>query len=207
MKSPFIIRQTRRPLRFTLPFAMIAALVLACALPASAQKDKKKTPNTPADSTNPLVPMSDEGQIDYTISEMLGAWQVADVEKLHKDYADDVTVVNGAYAPPIIGWNNYLAVYQQQRARMQQVRMDRSNTVIKVAGPVAWACYQWDFAATADGVPTAAQGQTTLIFEKRNNHWIIVHNHTSMVRQLNPAANANTPGTQSPNQPDSSKPR
>jgi len=89
--------------------------------------------------------MSDEGQIDYTISEVLGAWQVADVEKLHKDYADDVTVVNGAYAPPIIGWNNYLAVYQQQRARMQQVRMDRSNTVIKVAGPVAWACLSVGF--------------------------------------------------------------
>ena len=34
------------------------------------------------------------------ISEMLGAWQVGDVDKLHKDYADDVTVVNGAYAPP-----------------------------------------------------------------------------------------------------------
>jgi ketosteroid isomerase-like protein len=207
MKSPFAVRDAWRHLRFILPMAMIAALVLACAIPASAQKDKKKTPATPADSANPLVPMSDEGQIDYTISEMLGAWQVADVEKLHKDYADDVTVVNGAYAPPIIGWNNYLAVYQQQRARMQQVRMDRSNTVIKVAGPVAWACYQWDFAATADGVPTAAQGQTTLIFEKRNNHWIIVHNHTSMVRQLNPGSNANAPGTQPPNQPDSSKPR
>ena len=108
---------------------------MACASPAAAQKDKKKKPaSQPADSTNPLVPMSDENQIDYMISEVLGAWQVGDVEKLHKDYGDDVTVVNGAYAPPIIGWTNYLAVYQQQRARMQQVRMDRINTVIKVRG-------------------------------------------------------------------------
>jgi len=44
-----------------------------------------------------------------------------------------------------MGWANYLAIYQQQRTRMQRVRMDRSNTVIKVAGNVAWACYQWDF--------------------------------------------------------------
>ncbi len=195
MKNFFAIHHAaRRALRFAFAISLVAALACAFVSPAAAQKDKKKQPAIkPADSTNPLVPMSDENQIDYMISEMLGAWQVGDTEKLHKDYADDVTVVNGAYAPPIMGWPNYLAVYQQQRARMQQVRMDRSNTVIKVAGNFAWACYQWDFAATADGMPTTAQGQTTLVLEKRNNHWTIVHNHTSMVpmtRQPEPAANA-----------------
>jgi ketosteroid isomerase-like protein len=183
MKTLFRIGETSRMFRFALSAAIMAMLALACAAPAAAQKDKKKKSEIqkPADSTNPLVPMSDENQIDYMISEMLGAWQIGDVEKLHKDYTDDVTVVNGAYAPPIIGWANYLAIYQQQRTRMQQVRMDRSNTLIKVAGNVAWACYQWDFAAVTDGAPTTAQGQATLVMEKRNNHWIIVHNHTSMV--------------------------
>jgi ketosteroid isomerase-like protein len=174
---------------------------------AAAQKDKKKKKDAPivaADSTNPLVPMSDENQIDYMISEVLGAWQIGDVEKLHKDYADDVTVVNGAFAPPIFGWANYVAIYQQQRTRMQQVRLDRSNTFIKVAGNVAWASYQWDFAAVVDGQPTAAQGQTTLVFEKRNNHWTIVHNHTSMVPPGNPGATA--PGTQPSPSPAQNKP-
>jgi ketosteroid isomerase-like protein len=199
MKTLFTTRKTPRTFRFAPSAAFIAMLALACAFPAAAQKDKKKKQETqqPADSTNPLVPMSDENQIDYMISEMLGAWQVGDVEKLHKDYADDVTVVNGAYAPPIVGWTNYLAIYQQQRARMQRVRMDRANTVIKVAGNVAWACYQWDFEATTDGVPTTAQGQTTLVMEKRNNHWIIVHNHTSMVPSSNPGSTTGA-GTQPP---------
>ena len=198
-------QHARRLLRCAASGIMLAALALACASPAAAQKDKKKKPaSQPADSTNPLVPMSDENQIDYMISEVLGAWQVGDVEKLHRDYGDDVTVVNGGYAPPIIGWTNYLAVYQQQRARMQQVRMDRINTVIKVAGNFAWACYQWDFAATVDGQPSAAQGQTTLVLEKRNNHWTIVHNHTSMVQQLNPAQGA--PGTPPTTKPESAKP-
>jgi ketosteroid isomerase-like protein len=207
MKILFTTREVRRAVRCTLSAAMMAAMALACASPAAAQKDKKKAPSIkPADSTNPLVPMSDENQIDYMISEMLGAWQIGDAEKMHKDYADDVTVVNGAYAPPIVGWNNYLAVYQQQRARMQQVRLDRSNTVIKVDGNVAWACYQWDFAAAVDGTPTGAQGQTTLVMEKRNNHWIIVHNHTSMVRQVNPDTGAPL-GTQPTGQSSSAKPR
>jgi ketosteroid isomerase-like protein len=196
-----------RALRMVASAFVLAALALTCVSPAAAQKDKKKKPkdNAPADSTNPLVPMSDENQIDYTISEMLGAWQIGDVEKLHKDYADEVTIVNGAYAPPIIGWNNYLAVYQQQRARMQQVRMDRLNTLIKVSGNFAWACYQWDFSGTVDGTPTSSQGQTSLVMEKRNNHWIVVHNHTSMVPPGTPSTT--TPaGTQSPATPGSSKP-
>src|ERR1700731_790577 len=155
MKTLFTPREIYRTFRFALSAPIIAILALGCASPAAAQKEKKKKSDTqqPADSTNPLVPMSDENQIDYMISEMLGAWQVGDVEKLHKDYADDVTVVNGAYAPPIVGWTNYLAIYQQQRTRMQQVRLDRSNTMIKVAGNVAWACYQWDFGARTDGGP------------------------------------------------------
>src|SRR5277367_2754723 len=155
------------------------ALVLTMASPAAAQKKKKTTP--PADS-GPTVPLPDQQQIDYNISEMLGAWQLGDAEKMHKDYADDVAVVNGIYAPPVLGWNNYVALYQQQRARMQRVRLDRSNTFIKVDGNVAWACYQWDFAAVVDDKTATAQGQTTLVFEKRDGRWLIVLNHTSLVQ-------------------------
>ena len=174
-----------------------AALLLACGSPAAAQK-KKKNDTPPADDK---LPMSDEQQIDYNISEMLGAWQLGDTERLHKDYADDVEVVNGIWAPPVFTWASYLAVYQQQRARMQQVRMDRSNTYIKLLGNVAWACYQWDFSALVDGQPAVSRGQTTLIFEKRNNQWLIVHNHTSAVPTTPPTPPANTPQITQPTQP------
>ena len=118
------------------------------------------------------------------IGEMLGAWQLGDIEKLHAHYADDVDVVNGMWAAPVVGWPNYLISYQSQRARSQQVRLDRSNTLIRITpdGNSAWACYQWEFTAVVDGVPTSAFGHTTLVFEKRNGAWLIVHNHTSLVQ-------------------------
>jgi len=171
-----------------------AVLLFVGAAPAAAQKDKKKKTDTPVDAT-PMIPMSDEQGIDYLISDMLGAWQVGDIEKLHKDYADDVSVVNGGWAPPVFGWASYLAAYQQQRTRLQKVRMDRSNTYIRVSGTVGWACYQWDFSGTVDGQPSAAQGQTTLVLEKRNNRWVIVHNHTSLVQASQPGVPAGTPAT------------
>jgi len=181
---------------------LVSAVSLTCVPPAAAQKKKKTEPPASTDSSKMLVPLADEQQIDYTLSEMLGAWQLGDIEKLHKDYADDVAIVNGSWAPPILGWTNFLAVYQQQRARMQQVRMDRSNTYIKVSGTVGWACYQWDFEAVVDGQQTASQGQTTVVLEKRNNRWVIVLNHTSLAPRVPQPAPAPS-GQQQPAKPSS----
>ena len=190
--------------RTILMLVTAVALLLTSASPASAQqKDKKKKKDAPVDNSGPIIPLTDEQQIDYMISEVLGAWQVGDIERLHKAYADEVVVVSGAYAPPVMGWNSYLASYQQQKARMQQVRMDRMNTYIKVDGNVGWACYQWDFSGMVDGQPSEAQGQTTLVLEKRNNHWVIVHNHTSLVPMAPPTTPA---GTQPTAQPQPNKP-
>ena len=201
MKNHFAIRFSAKAMQTAFLFFLAAALLLTCASPAGAQKDKKKKNDSPpADTSTDMSSLPDEQQIEYMLSEMLGAWQLGDIEKLHKDYADDVSVVNGAWAPPVFGWTNYLAVYQQQRARMQRVRMDRSNTFIKVRGTMAWACYQWDFAADVDGQPSSSQGQTTVVLEKRNNHWVIVHNHTSLAAAPPAAA---PPAQQQPAKPTS----
>jgi uncharacterized protein (TIGR02246 family) len=193
--------------RTVLSLVLCGTLMLVAVAPAAAQKDKKRKNETPPPATsNPsLLPMSDEQQIDYMISTMLGAWQIGDVDKLHQAYADDVTIVNGVWAPPVIGWTNFVALYQQQRARMQQVRLDRTNTFLKVDGTVAWACYQWEFTGTVDGQPMRSVGQTTLVMEKRNGRWVIVHNHTSLVPSPQPGV-PTTPGnappaTQPPSRP------
>jgi ketosteroid isomerase-like protein len=198
-------RNLARPAMFTLVFLVL--LSLAPSGPTFAQKEKKKKKDATATDAAPVIPLPDEQQIDYRISEMLGAWQLGDIDRLHQIYADDVVFVSGVWQPPVFGWKNYLPLYQQQRTRMQQVRMDRTNTYIKVDGAVGWACYQWDFAGTVDGQATTSKGQTSLVLEKRNSRWVIVHNHTSVsqpmpgaVPQMQPPA-ANTPATQLP-QPD-----
>src|ERR1700746_2443709 len=103
----------------------IAATLILCASSSDAQqKDKKKKKDAPLidnNSANPIVPLTDEQQIDYMISEVLGAWQIGDSERMHKSYAEDVSIVNGGFAPPVLGWANYQALYKEQRAKMKQV--------------------------------------------------------------------------------------
>jgi ketosteroid isomerase-like protein len=176
--------------RTFLALGLCLLILAAGATQASAQqKDKKNKNNSPlptATTNGPTIPMSDEQLIDYLISTNLGAWQVGDVDKLHETYADDVTIVQGPYLPPVVGWNNYLPLYQLQHARMQQVRMDRTNTVVKLNGSCAWATFQWDFSATIDGQPSASQGHMTFVMEKRNGKWVITLNHTSVAEQSAP---------------------
>ncbi len=181
-------------------FLMSAVALLLATPGAHAQSDKKKKKNQPVvnnDSANPVVPLTDEQQIDYMLSEYLGAWQLGDTERMHKNYSDDVSVVTGGWNAPVMGWTNYVALYQQQRSHMQQIRMDRMNTYIKVNGTTAWACYQWEFAATVDGAPTWAHGQTTLVLVKKENRWLIVHDHTSVVQ----TGKQQQPGATPPNAP------
>ena len=191
-------------------FRSMASLLLAFGLLAGAvttqaqndKKKKKKPPITDNGSSNPIVPLSDEQQIDYMISEVLGAWQIGDTERMHKDYVDDVSVVNGGWAAPIIGWANYEILFKQQRNTMQQVRLDRSNTYIKVNGATAWACYQWEFAGMVNGAPSEARGQTTYILVKKDNRWLIAHDHTSLVQSVQqPAPNAPPAGAAAPAKP------
>ncbi|MGH9731516.1 MAG: hypothetical protein ACRD4A_07430, partial [Candidatus Acidiferrales bacterium] len=86
--------------------AILAITFMAAA--AQQEKQTKKQKNTPL----PEIAQSISEQIDHDIGEMLGAWQVGDVEAMHKYYADDATWVAGTYDPPVAGWQNYVPKYE-----------------------------------------------------------------------------------------------
>ena len=148
----------------------------------AAQKEAAEAANAP-----PLIPQADDQQVDTAITEMLGAWQIGDVEMLKKYFADNLLVVSGVWEPPLMGLDKYIAAYQRQRERVHGVQLNRSNTFIRVNGNVAWAVYQWVFTGEVDGRPTGYRGHTTLVFEKRNGKWLIITNHTSIADLPQPA--------------------
>jgi ketosteroid isomerase-like protein len=157
--------------------ALMIAGLLPLAVSAYPQNKQKKEKNV----TIPMPPMPIPEQIEHDIGEMLGAWQVGDVEALHKYYADNATWVAGTDAPPVKGWQNYVAGYEKQRSQIMTGQLIRKNTNIFHYGDVAWACYQWQFDYIVDGKSAFARGQTTLVLVKTGERWLIVHNHTSEI--------------------------
>lgn len=165
---------------------MFLALVLAVT-PAAAQKNKsKKTTTSDSDAQSDLrsaMPaLPDSQAVDQAVGEMLGYWQIGDIESLHKYYADDVVMVSGAWEPPIIGWDNFVKAYQAQRANVTGGRIERSNTYLKVNGNSAWATYQFLYLAVAnEGKMVQFRGHTTLVLNKVGDRWVIVLDHSSIV--------------------------
>lgn len=164
-------------------FAVLVCLILFAGLSVSAsaqsKQKQKKQKNQPDPSDVASLPVSD--QIDHEIGEMLGAWQVGDAEAMHKFYADNATWVSGAYGPPIVGWQNYAQQYTRERNGFTGIQLIRRNTNVFHFENTAWACYQWEFQGLAQGKPVNARGQTTLVFVKMGDRWLIVHNHTSEI--------------------------
>lgn len=162
--------------------ACFAALIVFLLLPAGAQAQKKqKDQQINPNATMPPIPLAIPDQLDKEVNEMLGAFQLGDVERMHKYYAENASFVSGAYAPPVLGWPNYAAQFEKERAAFQGMQIVRRNTSVFHSGDVAWMCYQWELAATYAGRPYQAKGQTTLVFVKSGDTWLIVHNHTSQI--------------------------
>ena len=185
--------QQHKKLEF-LALCLIAVLVFA-GWAAASDKQKNKKNTTTSDQPAPLPPVPDTDQIEHDIGEMLGAFQLGDTETMHKHYADNVTFVSGDYAPPIVGWQSYAALYERQRAAFQGMQLIRSNTLIITHTDVAWAMYQWEFMSSVNGKPFSLRGQTTLIFNKVSGNWLIVHNHTSGIYPQSAAATAQQTAT------------
>ena len=190
--------------RFFRLWMVVAAALMAFAIPAGAQKkDKNKIvpPPDPTEEMKAAMRGPDSQVIDQTIGEALGYWQIGDTESLHKYYADDVVIVSGAWEPPVIGWDNFLKAYQAQRAQINGARMDRTNTLIKVNGNSAWATYQFTYAAQMNGMVVQYRGHTTMCLGKQADRWVITLNHSSIVDSTAPEPTTAT----SPSQP-ASKP-
>ena len=183
--------------------AAMMMLVLTCGALAGQKHKNQKEPDN-ASQPPPALPVPDTAQIENDIGEMLGGFQIGNAELMHKHYADNATFVNGDYGPLVFGWQNYLIQYEQARNSFQGMQVVRRNTYIFTEGNFAWASYQWEFSSLVNGKPYSAVGQTTLIFKKVGDNWLIVHNHTAPICPVCPAgqepAAQPTPSAQAPGQ-------
>jgi uncharacterized protein (TIGR02246 family) len=191
--SPKPIRHPRLARRRQVARRSMAILALAAMLGgagfAEGQNQKNKNKKKDADATvqtSSLMP--DNQAVDMLVTQMLGAWQAGDVEGMHKFYADDITMISGAWEPPLFGWANYARAYEAQFARTVGARLERTNSYTKVTGDTALVTYQWQFWGNVDGQRAQAFGHTTLALQKRAGNWLIVLNHTSVLPTDQPSA-------------------
>jgi uncharacterized protein (TIGR02246 family) len=190
------------PRRISRRIAVILVLATALGGPAFAfgqkQKNKQKDKDKDAEASAAASLLPEDQAIDLLVTQMLGAWQAGDSDGMHKFYADDITVISGAWEPPIFGWANYARAYEAQRARTSGSRLDRTNSYTKVMGDMGLVTYQWHYSGNVDGKRTEAWGHTTLVLQRRAGNWSIILNHTSAIPTDVPSADPSPASSASP---------
>jgi ketosteroid isomerase-like protein len=91
------------------------------------------------------------------------------------------------------GWSNisdalYTGFLQKTftKRHLQQV-----NVVVRTAGDVAWATFDWTFEGTlASGEPMSSQGWESQVYRRQDGDWRIVHMHYSGMQTGGPAIDA-----------------
>jgi tetratricopeptide (TPR) repeat protein len=82
-------------------------------------------------------------------------------------------ITSGSYSVAL-GWDRFgpSTVESIQRSAPQAVRVGRTNYVVRIEGPLAWAEYDERTDMPGDSVPLVARQQRTLV--KRNGEWRIL---------------------------------
>jgi ketosteroid isomerase-like protein len=164
---------------------LIALLLLAgvAAVPSFAQtKTTHKRPPRAAASEPPLTDQEAGDQLRKRIQDILNAWSLLDADAAAKYYAKDADLV--FFEPNALqykGWDAYYLGMKKLFAGYQNINIrlnDDANVHFK--GDLAYATATWDVEGTkADNSKEKLELRWTVILERRNGEWVVVHEHVS----------------------------
>jgi ketosteroid isomerase-like protein len=133
------------------------------------------------------TPIMAKGKSDHDVFKALieqywAAWSAGDLEKAGAFYDKSSDDVYFDIAPlKYAGWAEYKEGVKKLFEQASSIHIS-PNDDIKVTrrGNIVWTSETFHFVETLkDGKKTELQGRHTVIWEKRNGQWIILHEHVS----------------------------
>lgn len=153
-------------------------LVLAMLVAAAACTIERGDVRTPGGQP----PEADSVAVRLTMEAVARAYKSGDLGAFDTLYHESLTVLEGARISS--GREDYLADYLAPGIRALDDRDCRFDDIqVKLARNTAWATYRFALAGTRDGQPVEARGVGTMILQKFQGSWRIVHVHSSSVSE------------------------
>jgi ketosteroid isomerase-like protein len=189
---------------------LIAVLLLAgvAAVPAfSAQTKTHKRPprSAAAEQQTPLTDQEAGDQLRKRLQDILNAWSVLDPDAAAKYYAKDADLV--FFEPNALqykGWDAYYLGMKKLFANYQNMNIRLNDDAsVHFKGDLAYATATWNVEGTkSDNSKEQMELRWTVILERRNGEWVVVHEHVS-APLTSAAAPASKP--EAPKQPEKPK--
>jgi len=127
-----------------------------------------------------------EQEISSAIDRFTAAYAGRDLDAILASFAPDGDVVmygTGADERRV-GRDGVRDQVLRDWEQTDEIAMRFDRRVISSAGDVAWAALEGAFELSAGGESMSLPARTSLVFERRDGDWLVVHGHFSM-----PAAN------------------
>jgi ketosteroid isomerase-like protein len=161
-------------------------IVMLLAGVAAGQSTSGKTitrrgPRPPAGQAQPSDREAGE-QLRQRLQDVLNAWSTMDPDLAARYYAKDADLVFFDIVPlQYKGWDEYYLGTKKMFANYQNLSIRlREDAQVHWRGDFAYATAIWDvFGTLADGTQQKLDLRWTVILERRNNEWVVVHEHVS----------------------------
>ena len=163
-------------------FALLLVVLLLTSL-AAAQSSTKPRRTPRAAAAQPTLTEAEAGeQLRKRLQQVMNAWSTMDPDNAAKYYAKDADLVFFDLTPlEYKGWDDYYTGTKKLFANYQELNIRlRDDAQVHWKGEMAYATAIWDiFATLADGSKQQLALRWTVILERRDGDWLVVHEHVS----------------------------
>src|SRR3954464_11510845 len=165
---------------------LLTALLLIVLIPGllSAQSSRRRTPRaaTQVAAQKPLTDTEAGEQLRTRLQEILNAWSAMDPDAAAKYYAKDADLVFFDLTPlQYKGWDDYYLGTKKLFANYQSISIRlNEDASVHFKGDLAYATATWNVLGTlADNTQQKLDLRWTVVLERRNSDWLVVHEHVS----------------------------
>jgi uncharacterized protein (TIGR02246 family) len=159
---------------------LLAGLLLVSVAAAQNSTRTRKTsrPAAPAPATD----ADSADKLRKRLQQVMNAWSAMDPDAAARFYAKDADLVFFDLTPlQYQGWDEYYLGAKKLFANYTELNIRlRDDAHVHFRGDMAYATAIWDvFAQLADGSRQELALRWTVILERRDGEWLVVHEHVS----------------------------
>lgn len=121
-------------------------------------------------------------QIRQCFDSFQEAWKERDLTFIRTFFAHDPEMLLFFERRQLRGWNDVETLYENMFAHALpgSVKSNYSNVDIKANGDMAYVAANFHLQVTnPEGEEMTDEGRVTVVFERRDDRWVVVHRHTS----------------------------
>ena len=148
--------------------ACIVVLGAWAAMAHQAHKDEAPKKKTDKELVEETVLLNAKAYEEKNLKKLDGIWS----------NRDGVLVFEGGYQN--VGWSDYRENHlKPELKKFSKVRYRYYDISIHLAGQTAWTTLNYSFHGKMGGRDIRVDGVGTIVLEKQNEKWLIVHSHVS----------------------------